>query len=103
MIVAVSRAAAECMANESNMVDAESCDGVCEYGDGVVVCKVELAVGVSAISDDVCEEGRGVTHLAMLRWTKTSPGFAARTTDSGTRESAHPIQRSCGRVSSYAG
>ena len=31
----------------------------------------------------------------MLRWTKMSPGRAPVRTDSGTRASAHPIQRHC--------
>lgn len=35
------------------------------------------------------------TYLAMLRCTKISPGLQARTTLSGTRESAQPIQRTC--------
>ena len=33
--------------------------------------------------------------MAMLRWTKISPGFDAVTTLSGTRESAQPIHRTC--------
>ena len=33
------------------------------------------------------------THFAMLRWTKISPGYEFVITDSGTRESAQPIQR----------
>ena len=34
--------------------------------------------------------------LAMLRSTKTSPGFLPSTVVSGTRESQHPIQRMSG-------
>ena len=41
------------------------------------------------------EEGGVDAYFAMLRWTKMSPGLAAVTTDSGTRESAQPIQSTC--------
>jgi hypothetical protein len=34
----------------------------------------------------------GETTLAMLRWTKTSPGWRPRRVVSGTRESEQPIQ-----------
>jgi hypothetical protein len=35
----------------------------------------------------------GETTFAMLRWTKTSPGWRPRRVVSGTRESEQPIQR----------
>lgn len=38
----------------------------------------------------------GVRMLAMLRWTKTSPGLRPRMVVSGTRESEQPIQRILG-------
>jgi hypothetical protein len=38
----------------------------------------------------------GLTMLAMLRWTKTSPGCRPRTVVSGMRESEQPSQRIVG-------
>lgn len=37
----------------------------------------------------------------MLRWTKMSPGRAPVRTDSGTRESAHPNQRTWEKKKKY--
>ena len=50
VVVAVSRAAAEGVAYEGDMVDAESSDGVWEDGDGVVVSEVELAEREAKVS-----------------------------------------------------
>ena len=41
----------------------------------------------------VQRNARKETNLAMFLWTKISPGRAAVMTESGTRESAHPIQK----------
>ena len=68
-------------------VDCEREDSEC-----AVIVRVDLAIcGVR----DALGYIRMETYLAMLRWTKTSPGRAPVMSDSGTRESAHPIQRTC--------
>ncbi len=41
------------------------------------------------------EFGGATAYFAMFRWTKMSPGREAVKTDSGTRESAQPIQSTC--------
>ena len=42
------------------------------------------------------ERSVGGRTLAMLRWTKTSPGWRPSTVVSGTRESEQPSQRILG-------
>ena len=72
------------------MLDADVLDGVGEDGEGAVVVRVELA-GVGGKWQETAR-GEGA-YFAMLRCTKMSPGREAVMTDSGTRESAQPIQR----------
>ena len=71
----------------ANDADCEREDSECAViiGMNLAVCDVRDALGYI----------RKETYLAMLRWTKTSPGRAPVMSDSGTRESAHPIQRTC--------
>lgn len=86
--------------DDDHVSDADVVDGVAQDGEDVVVCGVELAgCGAQMRARARGEEkaGRG-TYFATLRCTKMSPGLTAVMTDSGTRESAQPIQRTCGSI-----
>ncbi len=91
-VEARSRASTVGVPDNDDVIDFQMMDGVVENRLGVIVVKVELAGG-KALSLGKRESMLRISHLAMLRWTKISPGVDAVRTDSGTRESAQPIHR----------
>ena len=78
------------------MLYAEFEKGIGDDGDGVRVVGEYLAVNtmVSSISKTIY----GSAYFAMLRWVKMTPGMHFSMTDSGTLESAQPIQSTCKRL-----
>jgi len=77
------------------VLDLDVLDGVGKDRESGVVIRVELAVKES-VSYRPGKRGGRRAYFAMFLWTNTSPGFAARTTLSGTRLSEQPIHRTFG-------